>query len=81
MAASAYHVILKEVENRVIRHNCIFRHTYMYKQPILTKKWNYNNFIEILSSYRRYTDRLLDVFFLLLATILSELHENPRRKN
>ena len=27
------------------------------------------------------TDRFLDVFFLLLALILSEFHEKPRRKN
>ena len=36
--------------------------------------------LQILCSYLIYTDRLLDVFFLLLAVILSELHENPRRK-
>ena len=36
MAASAYHVISKEVENCVFRHNHIFRRTFMYKQPILT---------------------------------------------
>ena len=43
--------------------------------------WNYNNFVEIWYSYLRYTDRLLDVFFLLLIVVLSELHENPRRKD
>ena len=59
----------------------ILRHTCMYKQPILTKQWNYNNFVQILHSYLRYIDRLLDVIFLLLAVILSELHEIPRRKN
>ena len=37
MAASAYHVISKEVENRIFRQNWIFRHTCMYKQPTLTK--------------------------------------------
>ena len=36
MAARTYHVISKEVENIVFRHNRIFRHTCMYKQPILT---------------------------------------------
>ena len=41
---------------------------------ILTMKWDYY-------SYLKYTDRLLDMFFLLLAVILSELYENPRRKN
>ena len=30
MAASAYHVISKDVENRIFRKNCIFRRTCMY---------------------------------------------------
>ena len=33
-----------------------------------------------LYSYLTYTDKLLDVFLLLLAVILSEFHEKPRRK-
>ena len=37
MTASAYHVISKEVENCIFRHNHIFGHTWMYKKPILTK--------------------------------------------
>ena len=37
MAVSEYHVIPKEVENRIFRHNSIFRHTGMYKQLIFTK--------------------------------------------
>ena len=37
IAASAYHVISKEVKNHVFRHNWFFRHTCMYKQPTLTK--------------------------------------------
>ena len=37
----------------------------MYKQPILTKQRNCNNFVQILYSYLRHTDRLLDVFFLV----------------
>ena len=81
MTASAYRVTSKEVENRVFKYNRIFRHTSMYKQPKLTKQWNYNNFVQILYTYLRYTDKLLDVFFLLLAVILSELYENPRRKD
>ena len=36
MAASAHHVISKEVENHILRHNWIFRHTCMYEQPALT---------------------------------------------
>ena len=35
--ASAYHVLSKEVENCVLKDNRIFRHTCMYKQPMLTK--------------------------------------------
>ena len=81
LAASAYYVTSKEVENRVFRHNRIFRQTCMHKQPIFTKSWNFNNFVQILYSYLRGIDKLLDVFFFLLAVILSELHENPRRKN
>ena len=37
MTASAYRVISKGVENRVFRHNLIFKHKCMYKQSILTK--------------------------------------------
>ena len=37
VAASAYHVIPKEVENFIFRENHIFRRICMYKQPILTK--------------------------------------------
>ena len=54
-----YHVISKEVENRVFRHNRIFRQT--------SNMW--------------YTDRLLDLFFLLVTVVLSEVHENPGRRN
>ena len=32
-------------------------------------------------TYRRYTDKLLDVFSWLLAAILAELHEEPKRKD
>ena len=37
MAASLDHVISKEVENLKFRHNSIFRHTCLHKQPMLTK--------------------------------------------
>ena len=36
----------------------MFRHKCMYKQPTLTKYWNYNIFVQILYSYFRYTGRL-----------------------
>ena len=35
--ASAYHIISKEIEDHIFRHNRIFRHKYMYNQPKLTK--------------------------------------------
>ena len=62
-------------------HNRGFRRTYMCKHPILTKLWNYNIFVQILHNYLRYTDRFLGMFFLLLAVILSEFYEKPRRKD
>ena len=37
--------------------------------------------MQILYSYLKYIDRLLDEFFLLLAVIFSECHEKPRRKD
>ena len=53
----------------------------MYQQPVLTKYWNFNIFVQILYSYLKYIDRLLDAFFLLLTVILSELHGKQRRKD
>ena len=44
-----------EVENCIFRQNRIFRLTFMYKQPMLTRKWNYNIFVQILHSSVRYT--------------------------
>ena len=35
--ASVYHVISKDVENRIFRKNRIVRHTFMFKQLILVK--------------------------------------------
>ena len=78
MTASASHVRSKDVENLIFRHNRTFRYTCMYKQTC----WQSSGIIIILCKYYiRYTDRLLDMFFLVLAVILSELHENPRRKD
>ena len=81
MAASAYCVISKELDNGIFRHNCIFRHTFTYKNPIMTKQWNYNILVKISYGHLRYTDRPLDTFSLLLSVILSELHEELRRKD
>ena len=75
MAASVYYFISKEVQNRIFRHTRIFSLIYMYKQPILAKQQNHNIFVQILHSQLRCTDMLLEVFFLLLAVILSELHK------
>ena len=58
MAASAYHVRSKEVENHIFKHKWIFRQLFMYKQPTLTKQWNNNVFVQILYSYFRCTGRL-----------------------
>ena len=79
MTVSAYLVISKEVENYIFRHNRIFRHTCMHKQPTLTKQWSYNISVEILYSYSRYTGILFPG--CVLAVILLEHHEKPRRKD
>ena len=58
LAASAYHVISTEVENHIFKHDSIFRHLCIYKQPTLTKQWNFNIFAQILYRCLRYTGRL-----------------------
>ena len=60
MAASAYHVISKEIKNRCFRQTRIFKHIYMYKQPILTKCCG---IITILSKYYIViSDKLIDTW-------------------
>ena len=78
MAASAYHAISKEVKKQIFRHNWNFRHT--YNNPY----WQSSGIIIFLCKcYIVISDTLvgffLDVLFLLLAVILSELYEKPRR--
>ena len=83
MAASAYHVISAEVENYIFKHDWIFRHFCIYKQPTLTK-WNFNIFVQILCTVvvsDTVVGTFLDVLFLSLAVILSELYEKTRRKD
>ena len=83
MAASAYHVISTEVENYIFKHDWIFRHFCIYKQPTLTK-WNFNIFVQILCTVvvsDTVVGTFLDVLFLSLAVILSELYEKTRRKD
>ena len=41
MTASAYHILSKDVENQIFRRSRVFRHTCMYKLPML------NNNIEV----------------------------------
>ena len=63
MVASAYGCL--GVENRAFRDNCICRHICMYTQDKVTKQWNYNNIVQILYSYLRYTNRLCGCLFLV----------------
>ena len=69
IAVSAYHVILKEVENNIVRHN-------WQSCRIIIFLYKY---------YKVTSDTLLDFFldllFLLLAVIFSELHEKLRKKD
>ena len=58
MAASAYRVMSTQVENDIFKRSWNFRQFCIYKQPTLTKKWNFNIFVQILNSYFRYTGRL-----------------------
>ena len=82
MAASACHVISKEVENDIFKHNLIFRHICMYKQH----HWQSSGIIIFWCKYYIVTSdalvgSFLDVLFLLLVVILLELQEKPRRKD
>ena len=65
MAAWTYHVISKEVENHIRKHDWLITHLCMDKQPTLTKQWKY--FCTNIS-YIVISDTLvasfLDVFFL-----------------
>ena len=80
LAASAYRVISKEVKNRILRHNWIFRHTCC----INNTHWQSGEIkIFLCKYYIALSDTLvgsfLDVLFLLLAVILSRFLEKPRR--
>ena len=82
MVASAFHVTWKEEENHISGHNWIFKHAYMYKNA----HWQSSGFMIFLSKYYIVTlntvvGSFLGVLFLLLAVILLELHEKPRRKD
>ena len=69
------------VSRYINRHNWIFRHTFMYNPH-----WLSNGFIIFSNKYYIVvSDKLvgpfLDVLFLFLPVILSEIHEKPRRKD
>ena len=80
LAASAYHIISKEVKNHNLRRNWIFRQTCFINNP----HWQSGVIIIFLCKYYiAISDALvgsfLDVLFLLLAVILSGFLEKPRR--
>ena len=80
MAASAHHVISKEVENQIFRHIWNFRHTCVYEKPALTKWWNYNIFAQILYTYFRYTGRFFlgCALFVARCNIIGTLWETKK---
>ena len=49
--------ISKKLKNCIFRNNFIFRHICMYKQPILTKQWNFKTFMQY---YVVISDTLID---------------------
>ena len=80
MAASAYHDISKEVENHIFTHNWVLD----IHASISNPHWQSSGIIIFLFKYYLVNSdarvgSFLDVLFLLLAVILSELHEKPRR--
>ena len=82
MTASVSQVISTKVENHIFKHNCILDTCVLINNP----HWQS---IVISVFLRKYyiviSDTLegafLGVFFLLLAVILSELREKPKRKD
>ena len=73
MAVSPYHVILKEVETDIVRHNWTFKYTH-------NSHWQSYGIIIFLGEYYlvisdTMVDSFFDVFFLLITVILSELPE------
>ena len=82
MAASVYHVISTEVENHILKPiefldtSTFLNNQHQQSSEILIFLGKYCIVISetLLGSF-------LDVHFLLLAVVLSELHEKPRRKD
>ena len=82
IASSTSHVISTEVEHHIFKHDWIFRHYVFINNP----HWQSSEIIILLCKYYivisdKLAGSFLDVLFLLLAGILSELHEKPRRKD
>ena len=82
MAASVYHVISTEVENHILKPiefldtSTFLNNQHQQSSEILIFLCKYCIVIsETLVGF------FLDEHFLLLAVILSELHEKPRRKD
>ena len=82
MAASVYHVISTEVENHIFK-TIEFLGTSAF---INNQHWQRSEILIFLCKYcivisETLVGSFLDVHFLLLAVILSELHEKPRRED
>ena len=82
MAASAYHVISTEVENHIFKPIEFLDTSAFINNP----HWQSSGILIFLCKYYivisdTLVGSFLDVLFLLLAVILPELHEKPRRKN
>ena len=79
MAASTYHIISKEVENQT-SETIEFLDTRVYKQSALSML---QTLIFLCKYYEVISDTLVHFFlyvlFLLMAVMLSELCEKPRR--
>ena len=82
MAASAYHFISTEVENHIFKPIKFLDTSAFINNP----HWQGSGILTFLCKYcivisDELVGSFLDVHFLLLAVILSELHEKPRRKD
>ena len=82
MAASAYDIISTELQNHIFKQT-EFVDTYVF---INNPHWQSSGILIFLYKYcivisDTLVGSFLDVHFLLLAVILSELHEKPRRKD
>ena len=71
---------IKEGRKSYLQTQSHFRHTCMYKQPILRKQWNCNSFVQTLHSYLRYTDRLLMCFLVALCYIIRVLSKTKKER-